>query len=96
MAKTIKQREIKFRTRSKYSYVLQEYTGLKDKHGKEIYEGDIVKRRFDKVSVVYFEKGSFLLEPMLIGETDLLGDENKDCEVIGNIYENKNLLKQNG
>lgn len=71
---------------------LGQYTGLKDKNGKEIYEGDILKGTFygfpiiehDYVFSVYWDERhkSFM--------TDYF--EPTECEVIGNIYENPELI----
>lgn len=78
-------------------YELLEYTGLKDKNGKEIYEGDIVKVDFmDMVSpveigaVTFIECGYYVdTNKSLIS----LFDEIQTKEVLGNIYENPELLK---
>ena len=76
---------------------LMQYTGLKDKNGVEIYEGDIVmiydareSESFPMFSEkVIFEKGKFMTE----GEFDLYDTDNYSYELIGNIFENKELLK---
>ena len=65
-------------------------TGLKDINGKEIYEGDIVDSKLyngtRKNYVVEYRDGSFV-----IGLTEL-GRWIKDVIVIGNVYENPELL----
>lgn len=73
-------------------YVLMEFTGLKDKNGVEIYEGDIVLIYDEKISKVFYSQGSFCVD-ILNGGTPLHGFSSKQLEVIGNIYENKDLLE---
>lgn len=76
---------------------LMQFTGLTDKNGKEIYEGDVVRKLStslleDMVGVVEFQRGRYILRKGNITET--FGAVNGAfLEVIGNIYENPELLK---
>ena len=75
---------------------LMEYTGLKDKNNKEIYEGDILSDgNNEKPYKVIFENGSFRAEFEGYFEEhsfDLIDVVAQGCEVVGNIYENPELL----
>ena len=78
---------------------LMEYTGLKDKNNKEIYEGDIVKLRANHgIGVVKYsdEWGAFVVEYIKPRPLAVLGMNyyKEDIEVIGNIYENPELIKE--
>lgn len=73
---------------------LMQFTGLKDKNGKEIYEGDIVLIYDEKISKVFYSQGSFCVG-ILNGGTPLHGFSSKQLEVVGNIWENKELLEGN-
>ena len=134
-------REIKFRAWHKYAnYMCQnvqtdfldrdylefmQYTGLKDKNAKKIYEGDILQDSFQNAFGELFEQENYKVE-FINGCWCLLGKRINDCrpadtemdlhshfyfnefdieyfnkegnlkyfEVIGNIYENPELLKE--
>jgi uncharacterized phage protein (TIGR01671 family) len=89
-------------------YITQQFTGLTDKNNKEIYEGDICLIEYYSSSqdkyvknkdVICFEEGSFIAEWFKKYQSENYGgaylpDSNK-IEIIGNIYENPNLLLDN-
>ncbi|MGM7689784.1 YopX family protein [Staphylococcus felis] len=73
---------------------LMQYTGVKDKHGKEVYIGDIVYDGIMKdYSVIKFEE-DVLIVKWGDGYYDYLSEVIERLEVIGNIYESKELLEE--
>lgn len=98
---------------------LMQYTGLHDKNGKEIYEGDIIKTEWPKtnrnsVCTVEFINAGFMgVKQIPVDNTGTVMDFKYDpswldrkfhlteircinyCEVIGDIYENPELINQN-
>lgn len=95
--------------RHEKDFALMQYTGLKDKEGVEIYEGDILKWWVDSVNefskyplIVVWEQSGFTLFSKLFSRFGLPDGSQctveqargymRDSEVIGNIYENPELL----
>jgi uncharacterized phage protein (TIGR01671 family) len=69
---------------------IMQYTGLKDKNGKEIYEGDICRVEYVGCREIKFEKGGFYF-----GEGTPMSNFSswsEKIEIIGNIYENPELI----
>jgi len=73
---------------------LMQYTGLKDKNGNEIYEGDILKTRIGG----YEQASPYVVEDMRKLYFELKRDDSyyriQKTEILGNIYENPELLEE--
>ncbi len=102
----ITQQDIHIQIEPKDSFIMQ-CTGLKDKNGREIYDGDILKFKLledfaafgtnekyvEIIAPVIYEYGGFFIEQsensIFLGQLPM-----SEIEVVGNIYENPELLKE--
>ena len=77
-------------------FVVMQYTGLKDKNGKEIFEGDIVKKLYGATNptciVAWHDERAMFIQQDGYNEP-LYHLHPKHIEIIGNVYENESLIK---
>ena len=79
----------------KTDFVLMQSTGLVDKNGKEIFEGDVIQGEYEGKQFIFevvWKKTSFCLRTGIT--TMSFANIIENIEVIGNIYENQELLKK--
>ena len=81
---------------------IMQYTGCRDKNGIEIYEGDVIKDKYDKIWLVQWYVGAFVITnkiPDSDGQTSTyshfsnLSNHHFYFEVIGNMWKNPELLE---
>ena len=89
------------------NFIIEQYTGLKDKNGQKIYEGDIVSEEFeyggDKTKTIWQvrwcdDECAFELHYVSgfkVDDCSLVADDEEDYEVIGNIHKQPELLEAN-
>ena len=81
---------------------IMQYTGCRDKNGIEIYEGDVIKDKYDKIWLVQWYVGAFVITnkiPDSDGQTSTyshfsnVSNHHFYFEVIGNVYQDPELLE---
>jgi len=91
----------KFVNKQDNKLIIQQYIGIKNKNGNDIYDGDIVRyncsvHEFEietHVGEVYFEEGIFYFDKNMSFASNDSNFDMFSLEVIGNIFENPELLK---
>lgn len=89
---------ISFHDMSPDKYELEQYTGLKDKNGVEIYEGDLIEAKNATYKVEWFNTAFWVAPVLGYGNSQPISklydyEENNTLKVISNIHENADLLQ---
>jgi uncharacterized phage protein (TIGR01671 family) len=86
----------KFWSNVRNESIIMQFTGLHDKNDTEIYEGDIYKESDGKIYVCEYSQDDAAFLWVCIDEDETCtmnyGIDSKDCQIIGNIYENPDLV----
>lgn len=97
------EKEVKSHANVMYSFdeiELMQSTGLIDKNGEEIFEGDVLLTYDDELAKVYWDDVlagwfvDFIYETAELSEVADLQSSRSICKIIGNIYENPELLEE--
>ena len=92
--------EISFDEVPASDFILMQSTGLIDKNGEEIFEGDVLLTYDDELAKVYWDDVlagwfvDFIYKTAELSEVADLQSSRSICKIIGNIYENPELLEE--
>ena len=85
---------IEFHSWKNEDWILMQYTGIKDREGKDIYEGDIIKVKIGDAEYTRTVKFDSTRPYLGFHESGmLLCNSNEYFEIIGNVYENPDIFK---